>query len=142
MTKTPARRAVSLASTIAISLAVVVAADHGLRRTPSAEASTARHLALESSIPEADARVGAELEEVRLFFTQPPQLSGTSIRIADGAEQLMEATEAAADAGDPSEIFVRLRGQLRSGSYTVHWRALAQDGHAANGSFEFSVATE
>ncbi len=142
MTDIRSRRTTALASTIALSLAVVLGAGRALTYTPSAEASTARHLALESSIPEADARVGAGLGEVRLFFTQPPQLSGTSIRVADGAEQLMEATEAVAVADDPSEIFVRLRGQLRPGSYTVYWRALAQDGHAANGSFEFSVATE
>ena len=142
MTDMPSRRMTARAATIALSLAMALGAGRALTHAPGAEASTARHLALESSIPEADARVGAGIGEVRLFFTQSPQASGTSIRVADGGEQLMEATEALADADDPSEVFVRLRGPLRPGSYTVYWRALAQDGHAASGSFEFSVAAE
>ncbi len=137
MTRLALRRRATLASAIGV-LALVLAAGHTL----SAEASAVRHLALERSIPEAEASVGQGLEEVRLFFTQPPQPTGTSIRIVDAGDQLMEATDAQPDGDDPSEIFVRLEGALAPGNYTVHWRALAQDSHPANGDFEFEVVTE
>lgn len=137
MTRSTLRRRASLASAIGV-LALVLAAGHTL----SAEASAARHLALERSIPEAEASVGQGLEEVRLFFTQPPQPTGSSIRIVNASDQMMEATDARPDGDDPSEVFVRLAGALAPGSYTVHWRALAQDSHPANGDFEFEVVTE
>ncbi len=138
MTRSTLSRRAGLGSAIVVFCALILALGHAL----SAEAPGLRHLALERSVPEADASVGQDIEEVRLFFTQPPQPAGTSIRIVDASDQMMQATETQPDAGDPSEIFVRLVGELPAGSYTVHWRALAQDSHPANGDFEFEVVTE
>ncbi len=107
-----------------------------------AQALSLRHLALRSSAPAADATVGRTLEEVRLFFTEVPQIEGTSIRIADGTNALVVSTEASADGEDPSQVFIRPEAALEPGGYTVHWRAIAQDGHAINGDFGFEVATE
>lgn len=100
-----------------------------------------RHLALESSVPAADANVGHPVEEVRLFFTEVPQ-EGTSIRIADAMDELVASSEAASDEEDPTQVFVRPEMALAPGSYTIYWRAIAQDGHAANGEFGFQITTE
>ena len=135
---TLSRTRVDLGSAIVVFCALILALGHTL----SAEAPPLPHLALERSMPEADASVSQDIEEVRLFFTQPPQLASTSIRIVDASDQMIQATEAQPDAGDPSEIFVRLVGEIPAGSYTVHWRALAQDSHSANGDFAFEVVTE
>jgi methionine-rich copper-binding protein CopC len=106
-----------------------------------ARSSFLRHLALESSVPAADANVGHRVEEVRLFFTEVPQ-AGTSIRIADAMDELVASSEAAADEEDPTQVFVRPETALVPGSYTIYWRAIAQDGHAANGEFGFQITTE
>lgn len=132
------RRQTGLAPVIGVATAVVLILGHSL----GAQLSSDPHLALERSVPEADASVGRGLEEVRLFFTQPPQLTGTSIRVVDTRDRLMEATAAEADSDDPSVVFIRLEGALAAGTYTVHWRALAQDNHPVNGDFGFAVVTE
>ena len=111
-------------------------------RPEEVRAATFRHLALRSSVPAADATVGRTLEEVRLFFTEAPQIAATSIRIADGMNELVPSTEAAADGEDPVQVFIRTEAALEPGSYTVYWRAMAQDGHTENGDFGFQVMTE
>ena len=138
MTRSGLPQTASLASAIVVLSALILAVGHTL----GAQAPAIRHLALERSVPEAGASVGTEIEEVRPFFTQPPQPAGTSIRIVDLGDQMMVATQARPDADDPSEIFVTLEGELPAGSYTVHWRALAQDSHPANGDFEFQVVAQ
>lgn len=132
------RRQMSVAIAIGVATTVVLILGHSL----GAQLSSDPHLALEQSFPEADASVTQGLEEVRLFFSQPPQLAGTSIRVVDARERLMEATAAEADSDDPSVVFIRLEGTLAAGTYTVHWRALAQDNHPVNGDFGFAVVTE
>ena len=113
-----------------------------VERPAQAQLGLLRHLALRSSMPEADDTVGSNLAEVRLFFTEAPQMNGTTVRIANAREELVSSSEAAADAQDPTQVFVRPAGPLGPGTYTVHWRAIAQDGHAVNGDFGFQVATE
>ena len=132
------RPRMSVASAIGAAIAVVLILGPSL----GAQLSSDPHLALERSVPEADAAVGQGLAEVRLFFTQAPQLAGTSIRIVDARDRLVEATAAEADSDDPSVVFIRLEGALAAGAYTVHWRALAQDNHPVNGDFGFAVVTE
>ena len=132
------RRPMSFASAIGVATAFVLILGHSL----SAQLSSDRHLTLERSVPEADASVGLELEEVRLFFSEPPQLAGTSIRVVDASDRLMEATAPVADSDDPSVVSIRLEGALAAGAYTVRWRTLAQDNHPINGDFAFTVVTE
>ena len=112
-----------------------------LNRPEQARATTVWHLALQSSVPAADVSIGA-LEEIRLLFTEVPQIDGTTIRIADGANELVASTDAAADGEDPTQVFIHPEGTLSPGGYTVHWRAIAQDGHAVNGDFGFQITTE
>jgi methionine-rich copper-binding protein CopC len=98
-----------------------------------------RHLTLRATIPEADSTVTEPPPEVRLIFSEPPQMQGTSIRLVDEDEELVPTTAPAADEEDPREVFIRPDEPLMDGTYTVMWRTIAQDGHAQNGSFEFSV---
>ena len=111
-------------------------------RSQEAQGAFFRHLALRSSIPAADAEVSEAPGEVRLIFTETPQLEATTIRLADGSSKLVPSTETAADGKDPREIFIRPQAELAPGSYTVHWRAIAQDGHAVNGDFGFEITAE
>ena len=134
-------RRVSLPALLALAV-LISALGITIDRPEEIHAETFRHLALRSSVPAADATVGRTLEEVRLFFTEAPQIDATSIRIADRMNELVASTEAAADGEDPLQVFIRPETALEPGSYTVYWRAMAQDGHAENGDFGFQVTTE
>jgi copper resistance protein C len=97
------------------------------------------HLRLEATSPAADTVITEPPEEIRLFFSEPPQMRGTAVRLADGEGELVPTTDATADEDDPSQVFIRPREPLTTGEYTVHWRTIAQDGHAQNGNFSFEL---
>jgi copper resistance protein C len=97
----------------------------------------ALHLRLTATSPAADTVVTEPPEEVRLWFSEPPQMGGTAVRLADADGDLVSTSDAVADDEDPRQVFIRPREPLGSGEYTVHWRAIAQDGHAQNGTFGF-----
>jgi copper resistance protein C len=105
----------------------------------ASDPGTVLHLRLDSTEPAADAVLPASPEEIRLFFSEPPQMQGTSVRLADAGGELVATTEAAADEGDAREVFIVPAGSLAPGRYTVHWRVIAQDGHAQRGDFDFEV---
>ena len=106
---------------------------------PTAHADEIVHLRLNSTQPEADAAVAESPTEIRLFYSEPPQMHGTSVRLADSEGELVATTEATADAEDPREVFIVPDEPLAPGTYTVHWRTIAQDGHAQRGDFSFRV---
>jgi methionine-rich copper-binding protein CopC/peroxiredoxin len=104
-------------------------------------ADAAPHLRLNSTQPAADASVAESPAEIRLFFSEPPQMQGTSVRLADASGELVATTEAVADEGDAREVYIVPEGSLAPGAYTVHWRVIAQDGHAQRGEFGFRVTS-
>jgi methionine-rich copper-binding protein CopC len=107
-----------------------------------AQAASFRHLTLQRTAPEADAAVAGPVQEIRLFFSEAPQMAGTSVTLVNSSESPVAATVAAADRADAKQVFIRPETPLASGTYVVHWRTLAEDGHAMNGDFGFSVNAE
>jgi methionine-rich copper-binding protein CopC len=97
------------------------------------------HLSLRGSVPAADSTVAEAPTEVRLIFSEAPQMSGTRVRLVDASEELVDTSEAIADEDDPREVYVQMDDPLADGTYSVVWRTIAQDGHAQNGTFEFTV---
>jgi methionine-rich copper-binding protein CopC len=106
------------------------------------EAAAFRHLTLQRTAPEADAAVAGPVQEIRLFFSEAPQMAGTSVTLVNSGESPVAATVATADQADAKQVFIRPETPLASGTYVVHWRTLAEDGHAMNGDFGFSVNAE
>jgi methionine-rich copper-binding protein CopC len=102
--------------------------------------SPALHLELRRTEPAADSTVVGSPEEVRLIFSEPPRMDGTRIRLVDGSDELVPTTDATAEEEDHREVYIRPRSELAPDTYTVHWRTIAQDGHAQSGSFRFHVA--
>lgn len=107
--------------------------------TAHADADVGLHLELERTEPAEDSVLSTPPSEVRLFFSEAPEPRGTSVRLADSAGELVSSTEAEADEEDRSQVFIRPLEELAPGSYTVHWRVIAQDGHAQNGEFGFRI---
>ena len=105
------------------------------------EVPSALHLALDRSTPEADATVSS-VDKISLWFTQSPQMAGTSVRVVpDGGEPLDLGKAKMSDADD-TLIELLVADGLAAGAYTVHWRAMAQDGHTVRGDFGFTVRAD
>lgn len=102
-------------------------------------ASEAPHLRLVRTAPAGDSIVAGSPAEIRLFFSEPPNMRGTTVRLVDAAEALVASTDAVADSADTKEVFIRPNAPLRPGRYTVQWRVIAQDGHTQRGTFDFQV---
>jgi copper resistance protein C len=97
------------------------------------------HLRLVRAEPAADGTVTGSPAEIRLFFSEPPLMRGTTVRLADARDNLVASSDAAADAEDARQVWIAPAADLAPGQYTVHWRVIAQDGHTQRGSFSFRV---
>lgn len=104
------------------------------------DASSDRHFGLSKSVPAAGASVGAP-DEITLWFTQVPQENSISIRLVDAKGDLVPSTDPKQDAQDGKVFSITPSSTLGTGSYTVAWRGIGQDGHTVRGDFGFSVAT-
>lgn len=133
----PIRFVLALGLALTLGAFAWTAADGYLVTT--AHADEIVHLRLNSTQPEADAAVAESPAEIRLFYSEPPQMQGTSVRLANAEGEQVPASEATADAEDPREVFIVPDEPLAPGTYTVHWRTIAQDGHAQRGDFSFRV---
>ncbi|MCG8469933.1 MAG: copper resistance protein CopC [Gemmatimonadetes bacterium] len=103
-----------------------------------ADAATPLHLRLEASQPGAGETV-ATLDEIRLEFSQAPQMAGTRIRVLSGGEPL-DLGDAAASPDDDEVVVLALADGLADGEYEVRWRAMSPDGHPVTGDFGFTVS--
>ncbi|MDX1579919.1 MAG: copper resistance protein CopC, partial [Gemmatimonadota bacterium] len=101
-------------------------------------AATGLHLELDKSAPEAGAVLAESPSSVTLWFTQAPQMAGTSVRLVSGGEPL-DLGDAVASEDDPKIIVLAISEPLADGEYTVVWRAMAADGHVVRGDFPFTV---
>jgi methionine-rich copper-binding protein CopC len=79
---------------------------------------------------------------VKLWFTQRPELSVTSIKVKSGSGTT--ATERALAplaraAADGAPITAPIGAPLSPGHYEIVWRTMARDGHVLNGVIPFDV---
>lgn len=122
-------RIVALAFAVALGL---------LLATPRAALA---HLHLRHSSPAAKAVLDTVPREVRLVFTEAPQLAVSSIHLlaSDGSEIELGALYIHPDSATALVASVAA-GQLSAGSYTVVWRTASSDGHPMEGRFSFAIA--
>ena len=98
------------------------------------------HGALRRSLPSDRARLTTAPTELRLDFTERPELAVTRVQllgpagdtIALGVLRLEERTT----------VVAAIVGALRAGAYTVEWQVTGRDGHPVRGRFGFSIAAE
>src|SRR5262245_25538552 len=97
------------------------------------------HARLVSSDPARGATLGSAASEIRLTFTDAPDIRLTSIKVRDSGGANQTNGPVTAVAGDLKSVSVPL-AELPDGGYTVTWRAVsAVDGHISAGSFVFGV---
>jgi methionine-rich copper-binding protein CopC len=101
-----------------------------------------RHLTLDQTVPATDSTVSGPVSEVRLSFSEPPLLRGTSVRVVDSGRSLVASSPPITFETDPRVVYVTVDPSLPVGAYTVQWRVIAQDGHVMRGNFGFEVKGE
>jgi methionine-rich copper-binding protein CopC len=114
-----------------VALVLVVA---GFVAQPSAE----RHLALVRAQPAVDTVMAIAPGEIRLFYTQAPNLSGTRVRLTASGGAAVELGPVEADRADDKIVSAPVTGTMTAGVHTVTWRALSADGHVVEGAFDFT----
>lgn len=126
------KRAFVLLLTVSAALVAVVVSSSPAPATPGV------HLQLDRSHPAADTTLAAP-GEIRLWFSQVPQASATTVRLIRDGEPVSALGELAQDAGDGKVFAAPIRGTLPAGPYLVSWRTMAADGHVVRGDFTFTV---
>lgn len=109
---------------------------------PLVVSAAAFHLKLSKSEPTANARLSASPTEVKLWFTQRPELPVTSIKVktGTGASTVERAlAPLARAAANSSPITAPIGAALAPGHYEIIWRTMARDGHVLNGVIPFDV---
>lgn len=96
-----------------------------------------RHIGLASSVPAKDAHVMKAPTELRLTFTGPIDVSKATVELrgADSALVVLGPLTAVKDSGRVA--VARITGQVKDGTHTVRWTAVAQDGALGEGSYSF-----
>ncbi|WP_294541672.1 copper homeostasis periplasmic binding protein CopC [uncultured Rhodoblastus sp.] len=105
-----------------------------------AAASASAHAFLDHAVPAVGATVSGSPGEIELVFTQDivPAFSGAEILVAGGGA--VPSAKAAASAGNPAALRLRLGQALKSGVYIVNWHVVSVDTHRSSGSYKFTVA--
>lgn len=101
----------------------------------------ALHLALKESSPQKDETVSESPDKITLWFTQAPQMSGTSVRLVPKGGEPLDLGDAKAMEDDDTVVVLAIGQTLAAGDYDVYWRAMAQDGHVIRGDFGFTLGS-
>jgi copper transport protein len=97
------------------------------------------HASLRNSDPDNGALLDQAPEEIRLAFTEPPDLSLTTISVVDRSGAPVPIGPVEGVAATNREIRVPIE-DLPDGVYTVTWRTVSvTDGHLTSGAFSFGV---
>ena len=107
-----------------------------------APATLHAHIHLVKSTPAADSLARGPLREIRLTFSERPELGFSRIRLFTADSTEIPLGMLAAVAGDSMTVIVPLTQPLPAGVYTVRWQTAGRDGHVLRGAFAFSAPAE
>ena len=103
----------------------------------AAPSAAGAHGLLRSSSPAADSVLAAPPSEIRLTFTEAPELTFTRVRLMGPDGHVFTHPVRIL----PGNVAVaRVEGRLKPGEYRVEWQTAGDDGHPVTGSFTFTVA--
>ncbi|HVO44521.1 MAG TPA: copper resistance CopC family protein [Aggregatilineales bacterium] len=99
------------------------------------------HALLDHSSPAANAILDSPPREIRLWFTEPLEPPFSHFELLDTNGQTVSTPHSQVDPHDSAQMFMN-PGSLADGLYVVMWHSVsATDGHAAVGSFEFTIGS-
>lgn len=132
----------SLAGLLAVSLPIrgAIPSANAAALAPGAASSDAPfHLRLEKSEPSKGAVLDASPTVIRLFFSLPPEMAVTAIKLSDAADNAITLSAPRRGAGAKDPVEADVKQALAAGTYTVSWKTSSKDGHPIKGDFTFTV---
>lgn len=97
------------------------------------------HNHLVKSAPEKDQQLTAVPTEVRLWFSERPELNFTSVTLLRADSSRVPVSKVR-PTDDTLSVAADIAAGLPPGHYTVAWRTASRDGHAIRGRFGFTIA--
>jgi len=98
-----------------------------------------RHNHLVKSAPGQGQELATAPTEIRLWFSERPEVAFTSVTLMQG-DSTRIATIKAVATDDSLAVSIPLAMPLPAGKYLVGWRTASKDGHAIRGVLGFSIA--
>lgn len=123
-------------------LALLTAGGAGASVLPSragVAVAGALHLRLEKSEPSNGQLLAASPTVLRLWFSLPPEMGITVVRLTDGDGKAISLGKPRRGPGAKDPVEVDVKPPLAAGSYKVSWKTSSRDGHPISGDFHFSV---
>ena len=101
---------------------------------------TSLHMRLVKSAPAKDEIVHVAPDVIQLWFSQPPEVALTKVRLAGpgGASFNVDQAQVTDDA---KSVTLAIVDSLPPGAYTVRWQTSAPDGHKVSGEYPFTYST-
>ena len=115
-----------------------------LAAVPAIAGAAMMHMKLSRSEPAANAMLRTPPKDLKLWFTQRPELTVTSVKLRSGSgASTVERALAplARTAADSAPIVAPVGATLAPGHYEIAWRTMARDGHVLNGIIPFDVGS-
>jgi methionine-rich copper-binding protein CopC len=130
------RSKLSLRLALAAAAILVAGAAFAARPQSARAEAVAFHLHLLRSAPAADSTVAAPAE-VKLWFTEAPELAVTTVRLAraNGTPVRLSALHSERN----NAVSAHVTGTLAPGRYNITWRTMSHDGHPMRGTIPFTV---
>lgn len=119
---------------------VLLAAAFQLALAALVPAAAYAHGKLKSSYPAAGAHLGVAPRQLRLDFTESPELTFTIVSLLGpgGGVVALGPVQYASDSR--RSVVTAIRGALAAGTYTVVWKMAGADAHPVQGRIEFTIA--
>jgi methionine-rich copper-binding protein CopC len=125
-----------LASSRALLRASIVFA---LLVTAGAMPAATFHTHLKKSAPAAGDSLAAPPREVRLWFSEKPEVVVSNVAVSDAAGAAVTLGKLRADSSDATQLVASVTGAMKPGRYQVAWRTMGADGHPVRGTFDFVI---
>ena len=101
-------------------------------------AASVMHLRLVKSAPGSGEIMTTMPTEIRLWFSQKPDVGLTTIKLFREDSTVVELGKVIRTE-DSLSVRVPLEKALVPGTYLVSWRSVSKDGHAVRGSYHFTM---
>ena len=96
------------------------------------------HTRLERSVPESGAHLAEVPRELRLTFSDAPELTFTRLRLL--GPDSVDVALGTLHLDSARTVVAAIRGPFSAGTYTVVWQIAGADGHPIRGRFMFTIA--
>lgn len=97
------------------------------------------HAYIVKSAPAANEVLTAAPDQAVIQFNEPLQKAFHSIKVTDSSGATVSVGESRIPEGEDSILEADLQHGLRSGVYSVQWKAVSADGHPVQGTYSFQI---